>query len=215
MHERKSLREHKFTANNLSVLASIMEESTFAFQDPRVVTMVRDVTGIEEMQGDPNLYAGGLSLMQHRHFLLPHLDNSHDKDRQLYRVLNLLYYVTPNWQQGAGGNLELWDDGPQGSPREIVSAFNRLVLMVTHQTSWHSVNQVRAHRGRACISNYYFSQRPVAPHEYFHVTSFRARPEQRSGLDMVLRADAAARNRVRTIFKNGVYKPDIHPKTAI
>lgn len=40
-------------------------------------------------------------------FLNPHLGNSHDKDRECYRVLNLLYYVTPNWSHEQGGNLEL------------------------------------------------------------------------------------------------------------
>lgn len=212
MREQKSIREHKFTAKGLSAFAGIIEEATFAFQDPRVVALVHDITGISGMRGDPNLYAGGISLMQQGHFLLPHLDNSHDKDRQLYRVLNLLYYVTPDWKQEAGGNLELWDNGPEGAPREIASFFNRLVLMVTHKHSWHSVNRVRTQGDRACISNYYFSERPIAVHGYFHATTFRARPEQSSSVHMMLRADAAARKAVRTVFRKGIYRPEICPQ---
>jgi Rps23 Pro-64 3,4-dihydroxylase Tpa1-like proline 4-hydroxylase len=32
-------------------------------------------------------------------YLRPHLDNSHDKNRKRYRVVNLLYYVTPDWRE--------------------------------------------------------------------------------------------------------------------
>ena len=56
----------------------------------------------------------------------------------IFGVLNLLYYVSPDWSHESGGNLELWDNGPEGQPREIVSRQNRLVLMATHKTSWHS-----------------------------------------------------------------------------
>ena len=51
--------------------------------------------------------------MKKNQFLNPHLDNSHDKDRSRWHVLNLLYYVTPNWQEDFGGNLELWTNGLQ------------------------------------------------------------------------------------------------------
>lgn len=38
-------------------------------------------------------------MMGENQFSQPHLDNSHDNKRKLWRVLNLLYYVTPNWEQ--------------------------------------------------------------------------------------------------------------------
>ena len=146
-------------------------------------------------------------MMSHDHFLNPHLDNSHDKDRNLYRVLNLLFYVSPGWEHESGGNLELWDNGPQGEAREVVSQFNRLVLMATHRTSWHSVNKVRAtHAPRCCVSNYYFSATPLESHEYFHVTTFRGRPEE-PVRDVLLKSDAALRMGIRKVFKKGVTKP--------
>ena len=57
-------------------------------------------------------------------------------------MLNLLYYVTPDWTASSeGANLELWPDGPTGKPVTIVSKFNRLVVMVAHKGSWHSVSR--------------------------------------------------------------------------
>jgi Rps23 Pro-64 3,4-dihydroxylase Tpa1-like proline 4-hydroxylase len=149
------------------------------------------------------LYAGGISMMAPGHFLNPHLDNSHDKFRERYRVLNLLYYVSPNWSAENGGNLELWPSGPKGTPSTLVSKFNRLIVMVTHQGSWHSVSRNVSKENRCCVSNYYFSKLPVGTKDYFQVTSFRGRPEQ-PVRDVLLRADIWFRMMLRKIFPKGV-----------
>ena len=72
-------------------------------------------------------------------------------------MLNLLFYVTPDWELKNGGNLELWGDSLKNEPTVIESKFNRLIVMATHQRSWHSVNKVEGDTIRCCISNYYFS----------------------------------------------------------
>lgn len=203
MVAKKSIREHKLIAVQMDRYHRTCEEIVFAFQDQRIVALLSRVCGIPALEADPHLYAGGLSSMAKGHYLLPHLDNSHDRDRQRYRVLNLLYYVTPGWGLEHGGNLELWDSGPKGQPRPIESRFNRLVCMATHRHSWHSVQQVRAAGPRNCVSNYYFSPQPVEGADYFHVTSFRGRPEQ-PVRDLVLQADIALRQGLRKVFKKGV-----------
>ena len=198
MRERKTLREHKYVAAQMNRYAPLCEEALFAFQDPRVIERVAAVTGMGSLHADPQLYAGGLSVMGRGNFLNPHLDNSHNNDHSLYRVLNLLYYVTPGWQQDNGGKLELWPAGARAEPLTIVSRFNRLVVMTTGPDSWHSVSAVRICTPRCCVSNYYFSEHPVADKEFFRVTTFRGRPEQPLS-DMVLRADAALRQGMRAL----------------
>src|SRR2546423_9567323 len=89
MKLQKSIREHKYTAKQLDKYDSKIEEIVFAFQDPRILHLTSEITGLEKLDPDPFLYAGGISLMEKGNFLLPHLDNSHDKDRNEYRVLNL------------------------------------------------------------------------------------------------------------------------------
>jgi Rps23 Pro-64 3,4-dihydroxylase Tpa1-like proline 4-hydroxylase len=200
---KKSLREHKHVAAQMDHYNPLLEEIVYAFQDPGVLNLVAEITGIQGMKPDDHLYAGGISLMAQGNFLNPHLDNSHDKDRGLYRVLNLLYYVTPDWTHEQGGNLELWDQGPKEPQREITSHFNRLALMATHEKSWHSVSEVTVDRSRCCVSNYYFSAQPLEDHEYFHVTSFRGRPEQ-PVRDLVLQGDGALRQGIRKVFKKGI-----------
>ena len=207
----KDLREHKYVGIQLDKYNSILEEIIYAFQDARIVKLIAEITGFQELMPDEYLYAAGFSLMEYGCFLNPHLDNSHDKDINNYRVLNLLYYVTPDWQENYGGNLELWDQNLKQPCRTIHSKFNRLVIMVTNKNSLHSVSPINHHGRRCCVSNYYFSPQPADAQKYYHVTSFRGRPEQNLR-DIVLRGDAKLRNLVRKIFKHGIKKPHFYKK---
>ena len=198
---QESFREKKRTSARLSEFETILSDITYAIQDQRVVNLVSEICGIEKIKPDPNLYAGGLSMMFPGDFLNPHIDNSHDGERSKYRRLNLLYYVSPNWALENGGNFELWNDDLT-KPETIIAHQNRLVVMETNKYSWHSVSKVMAERPRCCVSNYYFSE--ISPHgnEYFHVTSFMGRPEQqlRNFFGVI---DNALRNFVSRTLKIG------------
>ena len=200
---KKNLREYKYVAYQMDAYHPILKEVIYAFQEERVVKLIEEICDLKSVFPDENLYAGGLSIMKKDHFLNPHLDNSHDKDRNNWRVLNLLYYVTPNWEESFGGNLEIWPNGVKNSPITIPSTFNRLVVMATHQKSWHSVSKVLNNVSRRCVSNYYFSNNPVHINDKFHVTSFRGRPSEKLR-DVILKIDTNLRMTLRNFFKKGV-----------
>lgn len=189
---RDSFCERKRTCAKLDLLDPLLKEASFALQHPTVLAEVAAIVEMAGLEPDASLYAGGLSRMAKGDFLNPHIDNSHDAARARYRRLNLLYYLTPGWSEQSGGNLELWDEAVR-RPVTIVSRFNRLVLMETNRTSWHAVSPVRAGAARCCMSSYYFSPTSPDGSEYFHVTSFAARPDQPLRR-IVARADAFARN---------------------
>lgn len=201
--KRESLRELKYTAFQMDKYHPLLEEVTYAFQDDRIVNLIGEICEIEQISADENLYAGGLSLMEKGNFLNPHLDNSHDKDRNRWRVLNLLYYVTPNWELDFGGNLEIWPKGLKEKQTTIESKFNRLAVMATHQDSWHSVSKVDVDSVRCCVSNYYFSETPLLSTDSFHVTTFRGRPKEKVK-DFILQIDNKIRQGLRILFKKGV-----------
>jgi Rps23 Pro-64 3,4-dihydroxylase Tpa1-like proline 4-hydroxylase len=216
---KSSIRERKYVAAQMDRYEPLIEEAVYAFQQPDVMALVADITGLQAMEPDAELYAGGISAMPRGAYLRPHLDNSHDAQQARYRVLNLLYYSTPNWDEADGGALQLWDEGPRGPARTLASKFNRLVLMGTDRRSWHSVNEVTKDDVRRCISNYYFSQQPPEEQPYFHATSFRA--EHGQGLsDLVMRADNGLRTTIlkltgEKVFKNPHrYEPSAEPSAT-
>ena len=208
----KSIKEYKHVSAQMNKHHQLLEAVIYAFQNEKIVTLIGEICNISTLYPDDSLYAGGLSLMAKDNFLNPHLDNSHDAERERWRVLNLLYYVTPNWKQQNGGHLELWPNGPKKEPLEIVSKFNRLIVMATHSSSWHSVNKVTIDGNRCCISNYYFSDNALLETDKFHITKFRGRPNQKI-TNLLLDCDSSLRMLVRKIFKKGVRKnPHVYKK---
>ena len=212
MNLKKSLREYKHIAAQMDQYHPLLEQAIYAFQDTEVVSLIQSICGIDKLEPDLHLYAGGISTMKKGQFLNPHLDNSHDKDRNCWRVLNLLYYVNPNWKVEYGGDLELWPDGVKGKPIVIPSSFNRLIVMATHQCSWHAVRPVQVDESRNCVSNYYFSPNPLRQSDQFHVTTFRGWPHQRLK-NGVLKIDSTLRMGLRKLFRKGLRKnPHVYKK---
>ncbi|MGH8703254.1 MAG: 2OG-Fe(II) oxygenase [Burkholderiales bacterium] len=210
MRRLASFRECKYTFKQLDQVPALLRDVTIAMQSREVTAVVERITGIPKQIPDPYLYAGGITLMARGDFLNPHIDNSHDGERKVYRTLNLLYYVTPGWKSEYGGSLELWDDRVNNAAA-IPSLFNRLVVMETNRHSWHSVSPVQHDGQRCCVSNYYFSEQSPEGRNYFHVTSFSARPGQ-----MIRRwiavADNLARMGIRRFFRKGIGRKDVyHP----
>jgi Rps23 Pro-64 3,4-dihydroxylase Tpa1-like proline 4-hydroxylase len=192
-----TLRERKYIGIEMGRYNPIIKEITFAFQHPTVMKLVGEITGIADLLADSNLYNSGISEMIDQDYLHPHIDNSSNPFLKQYRRINALYYVSDDWSPAYGGNLELWDQDRKH--RKVVSyRFNTIVFMNTNRTSYHSVDPIHdcGDRVRKCVSNYYFSAQSPEQAEYFHVTTFRGRPEQPLR-NFVLTLDGMLRNLLR------------------
>ena len=79
---RKNIREFKYVGYQMDKYHLLLEEIIYAFQDQRIVNFISDIFTLNEVYPDPNLYAGGISIMKKNNFLNPHIDNSHDDNRK-------------------------------------------------------------------------------------------------------------------------------------
>jgi Rps23 Pro-64 3,4-dihydroxylase Tpa1-like proline 4-hydroxylase len=197
---REGPQERKFISVSFPETASLVEECLYAFQNEHVIRLIANICNIPDLHGDPELYAGGISSMDTGCFLNPHIDNSHDRLRQSYRRLNLLYYASANWDSSTEGCLQIWPGGLKESPVIIPSIFNRLVIMATDRKSIHSVSKIVSpgeHR-RLCVSNYFFSSISPENLEYYHSTSFRGFPDEQSK-DLLLRLGGSVRTALKSV----------------
>lgn len=194
-------KQNKKTFTNLNDVSRQTKNLYSAFHDKRFVKVIEKIVNIKNLDPDPTLYAGGLTMMNQEDYLNPHIDNSHDRNRQKYRRINILFYITPEWSLENGGNLELWNSDVSKS-HCVVSKFNRLVIMETNNISWHSVSPVKANASRCCLSTYYFTIQSPEDFDYFHVTSFQGRPEQRF-LRSISKFDNSMRRLVSKVLNRG------------
>ena len=168
-------QENKYVGVHFSDKYKLVEECINAFQEENLIQIIGEITNIKTLIGDPQLYAGGISSMSKGCFLNPHIDNSHDRNLENYRRLNLLFYVNRGWDPTeSGGELVLYPNGIKHNPEEITSNFNRLVIMRTDNKSLHGVKIIKSEsKRRKCVSNYYFSVDSPSGKNYYHSTSFR------------------------------------------
>ena len=93
---------------------------------------------------DYGLHGGGIHMHKSGDYLNTHLDYDIHPKIDMKRKLNLIVYLTPDWQSEWGGNLSLWSHNEETKqPKELITSivplFNRAVLFDTTQNSWHGV----------------------------------------------------------------------------
>ena len=97
-----------------------------------------------------------------------HLDYSIHPKLKLQRKLNLILYVTENWDSEWGGGLEFWSHNKEtNKPKENIvtvnNIFNRAVLFDTTQNSWHGFPEpITCPEGvyRKSLAVYYLTEPP-------------------------------------------------------
>lgn len=101
-------------------------------------------TGIEGLKPDVGLHGGGWHAHGRGGKLNVHLDYSIHPKLGLERRLNLIVYLTKDWQKEWGGGLQLWSHDeenkqPLACVETVDNKFNRAVLFDTTQNSWHGL----------------------------------------------------------------------------
>lgn len=174
----KNFYESKKTTSVINKEFKLIYYLDKIFKDKDFLKCLQDLLDMPPLYSDHSNYAGGLSVMNKNDFLNPHLDNSHSKNKKLYRRLNLLFYLNDkNWNLSNGGNLEIWDRSIKNN-KTILAKGNRLVIMETNINSWHSVSKVQSDKSRVCLSSYYYSYKSHSGGIYYHITEFAGRPDQ-------------------------------------
>ncbi|MGA9575240.1 MAG: 2OG-Fe(II) oxygenase [Lysobacterales bacterium] len=160
-------------------------------------TLISDLTGIPGLKFDPGYFGGGTHENLHGQSLNPHVDfNFHPVSRQ-HRRLNLILYLSPEWQQAWGGSIQLHRD-PYKPPADdeivtVTPAFNRCVIFETTEHSWHGFERIDLPEDKRGLSRksfalyYYTDSRPIEELGAEHSTIYVERhlPESlRAGMEL-------------------------------
>lgn len=106
---------------------------------------------------DPFLHGGGLHMTGVGGTLTPHADFHVTKELQMYRRLNLLVYLNDSWQEGDGGELELWDKGGKRIAKTVAPTLGTAVLFRTDAKSIHGFTNPVARLPRRSVALYYYT----------------------------------------------------------
>lgn len=130
------------------------------FLSPAFAEFVSGVFG-EELFIDPGFHGGGFHNGGDGSFLDMHVDfNVHPDHPDWLRVLNILVYLNEDWKPEYGGDLRI-TKSPDEAPRTIEPLFNRGVIMMTSEITYHGYEKMSLPQG--------VSRKSVAAYAYKHV----------------------------------------------
>ncbi len=134
--------ENKYLCNHWDKFPKATYQFFTDVTSPEFTAKLSELTGIYPLVADVGLHGGGWHVHTQGGLLNVHKDYSIHPKLKLERALNLIVYVTPDWDTSWGGGLGLWTE-KDGQPHELIHnvecLFNRAVLFDTRKNSWHGL----------------------------------------------------------------------------
>ncbi|HUQ64387.1 MAG TPA: 2OG-Fe(II) oxygenase [Acidimicrobiales bacterium] len=127
-------------------------------------TFLQEATGFDVFV-DPMFFGGGFHQGGDGSFLDMHVDfNLHPQHKTWFRTLNILLYLNKDWKDDYGGDL-LVKNAPDAQTRSIAPLFNRSVIMLTDDHTYHGYRKMSLPDGVTRKSIATYAYRPVAEGE--------------------------------------------------
>ncbi|MBN8884534.1 MAG: 2OG-Fe(II) oxygenase [Rudaea sp.] len=155
----------KSTVERMSVLGAHYRELDTAIQSAEFLKLIGTITGIDDLLYDPFYLGGGTHENRSGQLLQAHIDFNYHPSERWHRRLNLIVYLNHGWEEGWGGNLELWRDPyTDAKPAaRIAPVFNRCVIFETTEHSWHGFDMIvsgdgQTLRSRKSVALYFYTK---------------------------------------------------------
>lgn len=156
-------------AERLEGVAPWLQALLSAFNSYPFLNFLQKLTGVQKLLPDPHFHGGGLHQILSGGKLAVHTDFNDLASLDLYRRINVLFYLNQDWRDDYCGDLELWAGSPAARMKSIAPLFNRLVVFDTNKKTLHGHPeplQTPPEVTRKSIALYYYTARP-APDEHY------------------------------------------------
>jgi hypothetical protein len=153
-HEHQYLKQ---SCSDTSTIPEPLRTLIYELNSAPFLRWLSHVTSIPEILPDPNLFGGGLHVTGPGGTLTPHTDFHVVKGLPLFRRLNLLLYLNPEWSEQNGGMLELWNKDRDLIEKTILPTAGTCVLFQTDDDSMHGFTMPVAGRNRQSVAMYYYT----------------------------------------------------------
>ncbi len=147
----------KSSCRDIDVMPQAMRELIVELSAPRFLQGLSHVTSIDALLPDPFLQGGGLQYMDPGGVLAPHTDRDRHPTFGLFRRVNVLVYLTRQWEPGDGGEFALFDFGDDHPSVTVPPRFGTCVIFATDHRSVHSVQPLTGSRRRCSIALFYYT----------------------------------------------------------
>jgi len=156
----RSRREIKSAAQDWASMGPMTRATLAELNASPTLDFLERLSGIAGLLVDPHLEGGGQHQISRGGKLAVHADFIHHKRLGVNRRLNLIVYLTPDWHDEWGGQLELWDADMTRPVTTIFPRRNRCIIFEVGETYFHGHPDplaCPAEVTRKSIALYYYS----------------------------------------------------------
>lgn len=181
--------EVKYAFDDMDKLDHKIRRIFYLLSSKVMEELFSQISGIK-MEHDPYLHGAGLHVHPRNGRLGIHSDYEIHPYSGKQRNLNIILYLSKNWDESWGGASELWNSDASKLIVKSKVKFNTAIIFKTNEISWHGVSEkIKCPEGvfRKSFAYYYVSDKSDETHEnrvgndgsgYRKKATFVARPDE-------------------------------------
>jgi len=131
--------EVKYTYDNISELNLDLKDYFYFLSTDETIDIFRKLTNIDNLTYDEYLHGAGLHCHPKNGRLNIHLDYEKHPYSGKERRINIIYFLSKDWNPEWKGQNELWDDNAGNCVTKTDIKFNRAIIFKTNDISWHGL----------------------------------------------------------------------------
>ena len=159
-HKYTNPIEFKFTYDDIENLDEKLKNYFYYLSSDKLVNLFRKITDIENLTYDEYLHGAGLHCHPNYGKLNIHLDYEKHPFSGKERRLNIIFFLSKNWDTNWNGQNELWDKEGKYCVTKTDVKFNRAIIFKTNDISWHGLSETIScpeDKYRKSLAFYYLS----------------------------------------------------------
>jgi len=138
-HEYKNPIEVKYTFDNINILPKEIKNYFYYLSTPEITNIIRNITAIDNLEFDEYLHGAGIHVHPRNGRLNIHLDYEKHPFSGKERRLNIILFMTKDWNTNWNGSNELWNSDVSKCITKTDVKFNRAIIFKTNDISWHGL----------------------------------------------------------------------------
>jgi hypothetical protein len=134
--------EVKYAYDDVNSLPGLLKDYFYHISSTHVLSLISKISGIEDLQCDEYLHGAGLHSHPRHGRLQIHLDYEKHPISGKERRLNLILFMSKDWNDEWNGHNEIWNKELSICERKTSVRFNRAILFKTNDISFHGLSEV-------------------------------------------------------------------------
>ena len=139
-HHYNNPLEIKYAYDDIENMSDNIKNVFYALCTNKIIDALKIITKNDKIEYDPTCHGGGLHMHPNNGRLHMHLDyEKHPILENKQRYLNIILYLTKDWNESWGGQTELWNEDMTECKVKSNVEFNTALIFKTTEKSWHGL----------------------------------------------------------------------------